>query len=546
MICSRHRIISPRSPLVQCRLQSTHAALRPRPTEDTEPQTTPALRPSYKRPFAIEQVDGRARHLKWSSTGRLVKEWRELAPAGITTSQRASRFSKVTAWLRQMFLPTNYPQSVHRSYMPYHVLQFAETIVGTLVSVLCNQALLVSVGVSAEGSIFGAVAVQWIIKDGAGEVAKLFFIRRFSPFFDSHPKTFNLIGAGSVLVGSGLQIASLFGTASTAHFLMCAAGGNIFKLIGNAIWFTTHIKFVRFFSIQGNMGDVAAKSESQASVGQLLGYAAGIGLLTFSHSASYLYAIFAVSVPLHMIITGWMLRVASFEMLTLPRLSSLASGYVAAAPGTAVTANRGVVTLGELDESKMTGLFGEFYKSTKHKYLHLAPRIEDVLASASSIERERWEACVSAFDRDRYLLYPTPSRRPSISILYHPNADTDDVLRSVLHATALRRMLLSQHFFTPLPTLSSLSSSSSSSLPTSAVEESDAHAERQMEILRSALHRAGLWTATHYDAFREELERCEWRVDEVAFADHGRRVLWGTATSTVVDDGLDEAGARAQ
>ena len=69
-------------------------------------------------------------------------------------------------------------------YLPYHALQFAETIVGTVVSVLCNQALLVSVGVSAEGSIFGAVAVQWIIKDGAGEVAKLFFIRRFAPFFD--------------------------------------------------------------------------------------------------------------------------------------------------------------------------------------------------------------------------------------------------------------------------------------------------------------------------------------------------------------------------
>lgn len=69
-------------------------------------------------------------------------------------------------------------------YLPYHVLQFVECIIGTLVSVLCNQALLVSVGVSAEGSMFGAVAVQWIIKDGAGEVAKLFFIRRFSPYFD--------------------------------------------------------------------------------------------------------------------------------------------------------------------------------------------------------------------------------------------------------------------------------------------------------------------------------------------------------------------------
>ena len=94
------------------------------------------------------------------------------------------------------------------------------------------------------------------------------------------------------------------------------------------MWFTTHIKFVRLFAEQGNTGDVAAKSESQASVGLLLGYGAGIGLLTISHSAAYLYAIFAVTVPMHMVITAWMLRVATFELLTLPRLSWLANEYV--------------------------------------------------------------------------------------------------------------------------------------------------------------------------------------------------------------------------
>lgn len=164
------------------------------------------------------------------------------------------------------------------------------------------------------------------------------------------------------------------------------------------VWFTTHIKFVRFFAHRGNMGDVAAKSESQASVGQLLGYAAGIGLLTFSHSATYLYSIFAVAVPLHLVITGWMLRVASFEMLTLPRISWLANEYVSASPATATKPGCGVVTLHELDASKQTGLFGEFYKVKKDKFLRLAPRAEDVLSYAMSEGRDRWEACVSAFD----------------------------------------------------------------------------------------------------------------------------------------------------
>ena len=92
----------------------------------------------------------------------------------------------------------------------------------TITSVLCNQALLTAVGVSAEGSIFGAVAVQWIIKDGAGEFAKLFFIRRFSPYFDSHPKTINLLGETAVALGSGLQIASLLVSPSPFNFLLCA------------------------------------------------------------------------------------------------------------------------------------------------------------------------------------------------------------------------------------------------------------------------------------------------------------------------------------
>ena len=146
------------------------------------------------------------------------------------------------------------------------------------------------------------------------------------------------------------------------------------------------------------MGDVAAKSESQSSVGQLLGYAAGIGLLTFSHSAAYLYSIFAVSVPVHMVVTGWMLKVASFEMLTLPRISWLASEYVSATPATAAKPSHGIVTLNELETNESTGFFGEFYKTRKNKYLRLAPRIEDMLSSNSSGDRQRWEACVDAFD----------------------------------------------------------------------------------------------------------------------------------------------------
>ena len=155
------------------------------------------------------------------------------------------------------------------------------------------------------------------------------------------------------------------------------------------MWFTTHIKFVRLFAEQGNTGDVAAKSESQASVGLLLGYGAGIGLLTISHSAAYLYAIFAVTVPMHMVITAWMLRVATFELLTLPRLSWLASEYVW---------GRDVVPLKELETTRKTGMFGEFFKRKEDRFVTLTPKLEEVVEANATTDRARWETCVHAFD----------------------------------------------------------------------------------------------------------------------------------------------------
>jgi len=454
------------------------------------------------RAFAIERVGGRECHISWTERG-VTKEWRELVSVqeqerGVSTT--GSFVGRVASSLRQMFLPTNYPQSVHRSYMPFHILQFFETTFGTVVSVLCNQALLTSVGMSAEGSIFGAVAVQWIIKDGAGEVAKLFFIRQFSPYFDSHPKSFTLFGEGIVALGSGLQIATLLVTPTPVNFLLCAAGGNVFKLVGYAIWFTTHIKWVRYFATQGNMGDVAAKDESQNSIAQLLGYAAGIGLLTFSHSPAYLYSLFAILTPAHLAMTTLMMRVATFEVLTLPRLSMLANDF---AGGNKSYDSGTVMSLRDMDRAREIGAFGEFYKRKEQRYVDLAPRVGDVVGSDPDVESVRWQVCTDVLKREKYLLYPDSSSDKPIAVFYHPDASCDDILRSVVHAARLRGIL----GHSPLPS------------------GSDWHISPI--ILRQALKESHVWTLQNCDDFKRALKERGWRTDEVAFADRGHRLLWG-------------------
>ena len=145
---------------------------------------------------------------------------------------------------------------------------------------------------------------------------------------------------------------------------------------------------MRYFSMQGNDGDVAAKDESQASIAQLAGYAAGISLLTFSHSPAYLYSIFFASVPLHLTMTVYMMRNATFELLTLPRISHLAEAYVA--EGT-------VDSVEGMDSKGATGLFGEFYKTKSDCWLTLAPRVGEALSAGSEVDRSRWEVCSQVF-----------------------------------------------------------------------------------------------------------------------------------------------------
>lgn len=80
-----------------------------------------------------------------------------------------------------------------------------ETYVAAVVGVLCSQAMLEALGVSNKAAtVAGAVAIQWVLKDGIAEVGKLFFIRQYAQSFDSHPKSWKATGEVLNTIGSGL------------------------------------------------------------------------------------------------------------------------------------------------------------------------------------------------------------------------------------------------------------------------------------------------------------------------------------------------------
>ena len=98
-----------------------------------------------------------------------------------------------------------------------------------------------------------------------------------------------------------------------------------------------------------------------------------------------------------------------------------------------------------------------------------------------------------------------------ISVFYHPSAGADDMLRSVLHAACLKRILRA-----PKP-----------DAPSNECEEAE------MDALYIALEKSTRWTHRNFDEFKCQIENSGWRTDEIAFADFGRRVLWGSAAQHI-------------
>jgi hypothetical protein len=78
--------------------------------------------------------------------------------------------SLMTKLLKRTFLPAGYPHSVHSSYLRIHAWQFLETCASSII--ICVEATATAAGV--------AVAANWALKDGIGEIGKLLFVNRYS------------------------------------------------------------------------------------------------------------------------------------------------------------------------------------------------------------------------------------------------------------------------------------------------------------------------------------------------------------------------------
>ncbi|KJE95000.1 hypothetical protein CAOG_005530 [Capsaspora owczarzaki ATCC 30864] len=192
--------------------------------------------------------------------------------------QRAWRLREDTRHrLIEAFLPKGYPHSVTPNYMGYSRWQAVQSVTGTMTGVLSTQALLYAVGLGA-GAIPLAGALNWIVKDGLGQLGGVVYSTFISSKFDSDPKRHRFWSNAALQASTLLEILTPL---APGMFLFLASVSNIGKNISWLAASSTRAQMHNSLTLRDNLGDVTGKAGSQAIATSLIGTGLGIAIAPF-------------------------------------------------------------------------------------------------------------------------------------------------------------------------------------------------------------------------------------------------------------------------
>jgi hypothetical protein len=229
------------------------------------------------------------------------------------------------AQLLMYFLPQHYPASVNSYYLTYSKWVFVGSILGTASSVLSMQCLLVSLGLGA-AALPASAAINWVLKDGLGQLGGMLFASMVSTRFDMQPIRYRLLSA--VVLDASILLEILTPLVPTL-FLPLASLANIGKNISWLGASASRAAIHRSFLRRENLADVTAKSGSQTILASLGGTALGIGLsvLTGTNTLEILVCFLVLSCG-HIMATYRALRRVVINHLTEQRLDMLSDAYL--------------------------------------------------------------------------------------------------------------------------------------------------------------------------------------------------------------------------
>ncbi|WVZ10544.1 hypothetical protein V8G54_015074 [Vigna mungo] len=377
--------------------------------------------PSSLTMICCEEIDGR----RWKyvaetdASGHFKKN--SFRPLSLQSPQ--APLDELLAFVRSYVVPEGFPDSVTPSYVPYMTWRALKHFFGGAMGVFTTQTLLSSVGVSRNRATPGAVAINWILKDGAGRVGKMLFARQGKKF-DYDLKQLRFAGDLLMELGAGVELA----TSAVPHlFLPLACAANVVKNVAAVTSTSTRTPIYKAFAKGENIGDVTAKGECVGNIADLF---LQLGLTWYSassfscllinqlHSCMGAWPSHALKMMTSELGTGLSIMIAKRNPSLVTTFSLLSCGYI-------------------LSSYREEGNMNEniFSFPWRDKPVVLGSRVKEAFQDPSA-----YIAIEPLFDREKYIVTYNPLKHKVYAVL-KDQAKSDDILKAAFHAHVLFSLL---------------------------------------------------------------------------------------------------------
>ncbi|KAJ6937889.1 hypothetical protein NC652_012241 [Populus alba x Populus x berolinensis] len=403
---------------------------------------------STLRLICCEEIDGRRwKYVAERDDSGLFKK-NSIRAVGLQTPQ--APVEELMGFIRSYVVPEGFPDSVIPSYVPYMTWRALKHFFGGAMGVFTTKTLLNSVGVSKSQAIPGAVAINWILKDGAGRVGKMLYARQGKKF-DYDLKQLRFAGDLLMELGAAVELA----TAAVPHlFLPLACAANVAKNVAAVTSTSTRTPIYKAFAKGENIGDVTAKGECVGNVADLV----------------LQFGCFEVHIEYLLCITNEPCKYLSCLDVNLWELVPFEAGNWAehndlkkkSIPGyhICITFMRvKSVVLHTLNRARFSVAVESFLKTGQVPSLHegnvkenifnfpwlkdrsisLGPRFKDAFQDPRA-----YLAIEPLFERERYIVTYNPSK-DKVYALLKDQAKPDDIVKAAFHAHVLMHFIHSSN-----------------------------------------------------------------------------------------------------
>lgn len=369
------------------------------------------------------------------------------SPSSSTDKRYRDEFQFIHPFISQTLirylLPKGYPKSIDTGYLSFVKYQMLASIASTAGGVLSMQTLLYALGLgSVAGSLPIAATLNWILKDGIGQLGGIVFGGLINNRFDSNPKQWRMLSSIALDVSSLIEIMIAF---VPTYFLPMASIANIGKNISFLAASASRAAIHKSFAKHENLADITAKTSSQTILSSTIGTAVGIGAsLLVDNNIYNILGIYSMTASLS---AYWMYRSMTYvtlKTLDLPRLDFVLYHWLS--DNTKALAN-------QKPNTSIIELLSPWdvraFESTWLTSIHPTPLVRLSIGSPlTDVFRNEKEAVeiIEIFRNQKYIINytlgsPAQGLTSKVHLLYKEDCTRDEMLQGLVHSYVVRSSL---------------------------------------------------------------------------------------------------------